>query len=215
MWNGCDMIWNHISTLYYADLNQDLHQLPKLKPDHINFTSFIKMEFILAAQVLSNTMALALQRFYPEEEAKETARFCKMINTFFDCLNVRSTTERILKRNDSLAPHSNPDDQGRSQGGGGAIRSFDNPFLKMFKSGENVDWEGGCEVKGDHTSRKLWIDHLYKAGNCSLEALEFSIFLGCYLPMGLLYVVYGPLFLEWWIGGIDQYLYFSNLPEVH
>ena len=41
---------------------------------------------------------------------------------------------------------------------------------------------GGCEVKRDHTLRKLWIDHLHKAGNCGLEALESSIFLGCYLP---------------------------------
>ena len=61
MWNGCDMIWNHISSLYYADLDQDLHQLPKLTPDHINLTSFSKMKVNLAAQVLSNTMALALR----------------------------------------------------------------------------------------------------------------------------------------------------------
>ena len=73
--------------------------------------------------------------------------------------------------------------QGRSQGGAVAPHSFDNPFLKMLKSGYNADWGGGgeCEVKRDHTLRKLWIDHLHKARNCSLEALEFSIFLGCYL----------------------------------
>ena len=41
---------------------------------------------------------------------------------------------------------------------------------------------GGYEVKRDNTLRKLWIDHEHNAGNCSLEALEFSIFLGCYLP---------------------------------
>ena len=41
---------------------------------------------------------------------------------------------------------------------------------------------GGCEVKRDRTLRKPLIDHLHKAGNCSLEALEFSTFLGCYLP---------------------------------
>ena len=106
MWNGCNMIWNHISSLYYADLDQDLHQLP----NHINLTSFSKMKVNLAAQVLSNTMALALRRFYPGEEAKETARFCEMMNTFFDCLNVRSTTEHIRKRNNLLAPYSSPDD---------------------------------------------------------------------------------------------------------
>ena len=44
-------------------------------------------------------------------------------------------------------------------------------------------WLGGGEVKRDHTLRKLWIDHLHKAGKCSLEALE--IFLGCNLPTPL------------------------------
>ncbi len=40
MWNGQDMLWSHIAALYYADLEQDLHQLPKLTIDHINLTSF-------------------------------------------------------------------------------------------------------------------------------------------------------------------------------
>ena len=110
MWNGCEMIWNYISSLYYADLDQDLHQLPKLIPDHINLASCSKMKVTLAAQVLSNTMALALRRFYPGEEAKETARFCEMMNPFFDCPNVQSTTEHIRKRNNLLVPYSSPDD---------------------------------------------------------------------------------------------------------
>ena len=70
----------------------------------------------------------------------------------------------------------------RSAGWGDPLQSFDNPFLKMLKSGKTLIRGGGGEVKRDHTLRKLWIDHLHKAGNCSLEALEFSIFLGRYLP---------------------------------
>ena len=111
MWNGCDMIRRHISALYYADLDQGLHQLPKITPDHINLTSFSKMKVNLAAQVLSNTMALALRRFYTDGSAEETARFCEMINRFFDCLNVRSTSEHTRKRNYFLAPYSSADDE--------------------------------------------------------------------------------------------------------
>ena len=55
MWNGQDMLWSHITALYYADLEQDLHQLPKLTIDHINLASFSKMKVILAAQAHKKT----------------------------------------------------------------------------------------------------------------------------------------------------------------
>ena len=87
------------------------NQLPKLTPDHINLTSFSKMKVNLAAQVLSNTMALALRRFYADGDAEETARFCEMINKFFDCLNAQSTREHTSKRNDLLPPYSSVDDE--------------------------------------------------------------------------------------------------------
>ena len=45
--------------------------------------------------------------------------------------------------------------------------------------------EGGSELKREDTTRKLWTHYLHNAGNCILEALEFSIFLGCYLPLPL------------------------------
>ena len=73
--------------------------------------------------------------------------------------------------------------QGRSQGGGKGGRSPRNHSTIHFRKCSNLDKTliGGVKGKRDHTLRKLWIDHLHKAGNCSLEALEFSIFLGCYL----------------------------------
>ena len=40
MWNGKELIWNHIAQLYHSDMEQALHQLPKLTPDHINLNSF-------------------------------------------------------------------------------------------------------------------------------------------------------------------------------
>ena len=40
----------------------------------------------------------------------ETAKFCRIMNNFFDCMNVRSTTEHERKRNSMLAPYQNADD---------------------------------------------------------------------------------------------------------
>ena len=66
MWNNEKyMLWDHISKLYYSDLDCGLHQLPKLAADHIVLKSFSKMKVSLAVQVLSNTVAQALQRHYP------------------------------------------------------------------------------------------------------------------------------------------------------
>ena len=75
MWNGQDMVWDHITGTYNADLDRDLHQLPKLTVDHIYLNSFSKMKVRLAAQVLSSTVATALRRHHLNGEAEETAKF--------------------------------------------------------------------------------------------------------------------------------------------
>ena len=96
MWNNVKyMLWDHISKLYYLDLDCGLHQLPKLAADHIVFKSFSKMKVSLAVQVLSSTVAQALQRHYPSGETNETANLCKIVNDFFHSLNVRSTSEHL------------------------------------------------------------------------------------------------------------------------
>ena len=69
------------------------------------------MKVNLAVQVLSNTVAQALERHYSSGEAQETARLCKMMNDFFDCLNIRSTTEHLRKQNALLAPYRAVDDE--------------------------------------------------------------------------------------------------------
>ena len=112
MWNNDNyMLWDHIAKLYYSDLDSGLHQLPKLTVDHIVLKSYSKMKVSLAVQVLSNTVAQALERHYSSGEAHETARLCKMMNDFFDCLNVRSTTEHLRKQNALLAPYRAVDDE--------------------------------------------------------------------------------------------------------
>ena len=62
------------------------------------------MRVNLAAQVLTASMAAVLRSFGPVEVAA-TATYCEMIDGFFDCLNVRSTTEHQRRRKPFLAPY--------------------------------------------------------------------------------------------------------------
>ena len=96
MWNsGLFVLWSHISTLHYQDLECGLKMLNKLTSDHINLTPFSVMRVRLAAQVLSETVGSVLNSFGPVD-AVGTARFCLMMDKFFDCLNVKNT-EKLSK----------------------------------------------------------------------------------------------------------------------
>lgn len=67
------------------------------------------MRVNLAAQVLSASVAAVLREFgTPEMQA--TAKLCSMIDSFFDCLNVRSTKEHERKRKPFLAPYTSQND---------------------------------------------------------------------------------------------------------
>lgn len=93
MWNDVSFIlWQHITQIFYQDIDNGLKLLPKLTYDHINLNSYSIMRVNLAAQVLSASAATVLKSFGPPEAAA-TSKFCEMVDGFFDCLNVRSTTE--------------------------------------------------------------------------------------------------------------------------
>ena len=65
MWNNDKyVLCDHIVKQYYSDLDSGLLQLPKLTVDHIVLKSYSKMKISLAVQVLSNTVAQALERHY-------------------------------------------------------------------------------------------------------------------------------------------------------
>ena len=49
-----------------------------------------------AVQVLSSTFANVLKNYY-DKETNGTAKFCKYIDKFFDCLNVRNKVESVKK----------------------------------------------------------------------------------------------------------------------
>ena len=68
------------------------------------------MRVNLAAQVLSASVAAVLKAFSPPETAG-TAKLCEMVDSFFDCLNVRSTQEHQKKRKPFLAPYISTTDK--------------------------------------------------------------------------------------------------------
>ena len=110
LWNdGFHILWSHISKFYFDDLDSGLKMLPKLTSDHFNLTPYSVMRVHLAAQVLSDTVAVCLDKFGPPE-ASATAKFCSMMDKFFDCLNVRNTTEHVFKRKPFSMPYSDIDD---------------------------------------------------------------------------------------------------------
>ena len=103
------MLWRHAAQMYYQDVENCLKLLPRLRFDHINLNAYSKMRVNLAAQVLIASMATVLRSFGPPE-AEGTAKYCEMVDGFFDCPNVRSTTEHQRKRKPFLAPYLDSQD---------------------------------------------------------------------------------------------------------
>ena len=154
MWNNeLYLVWAHISSLFFEDLDLGLKLLPKLTQEHINLTPFSVMNVSLAAQVLSSSVAQALIAFGPVEAAG-TAKFCNMMDQFFDCMNVRNTKEHILKIKPFLKPFSDVNDQ-----------RFDwllNVFLKYFSDWkESVDNRVGANYTQNARSNMFisWQTH--------------------------------------------------------
>ena len=78
--------------------------------DHTILTSYSKMKVKLATQVLSKSVAIALEES-GNEEVVRTAKFYQMMNDLFDCTNVRSITEHSRKRNHFIKLYTSCDDE--------------------------------------------------------------------------------------------------------
>ena len=59
---------------------------------------------------MSESVACALEMI-SREKTRETRKFIRMIDIFFDCLNVRGPKVALLKRKDNLKPHTSPIDE--------------------------------------------------------------------------------------------------------
>ncbi|XP_060077288.1 uncharacterized protein LOC132556865 [Ylistrum balloti] len=112
LWNdGKDISWGHIVKLYEDHCENNLYTpCPELSRNHVDLTAFSRMKVRLAAQVMSDSVANALEELY-DESVSETVTFIRNINKFFDCLNVRNHFEGRNKRNPNLAPYENPQDE--------------------------------------------------------------------------------------------------------
>ena len=98
MWNdGKYLLWQHICELVNDDMERGLKLCPKLSPAHTELTAYSVMNVSVAAQVLSATTSNVLKEYYGHD-VHGTADFCKMMDMFFDALNVRSTKEAQFKR---------------------------------------------------------------------------------------------------------------------
>ena len=97
------------------------------------------MKLNLAVQVLRETVGNVLNSFDLEETAG-TAKFCIMLDKFFDCLNVRDTTERITKRKPLLKPYCSIDD---------ARFEWLDEFIQYFKL-----WKESIEESNDTNYRE-------------------------------------------------------------
>ena len=63
---------------------------------------------------------------YGGDDLTATATYCKMVDTFFDCMNVRGTSEHIHICKDMLAPYTSIDDA--------RFDSLENKFLEYLSN---------------------------------------------------------------------------------
>ena len=123
---GCHILWKHIRNFFQDDSSSSLRLLPKLTPDHIYLTSYSKMTVRYAAQVLSSSVGNVLLEF-GSKDCIETAKYCLLVDQFFDCGNVRNQQEYKFKRKPFLKPYSSINDE--------RFDWLENVFLKYFQ-----DW---------------------------------------------------------------------------
>ena len=110
MWkDGLYLLWEDIANWYLSDIDNGVKLLPRLSYEHIKLTSYSVMRVSLAAQILSASVSSVLYEYGSHAESG-TAKFCEMFDKFFDCLNVRSRKEHLLKRKPYLAPYTMEDD---------------------------------------------------------------------------------------------------------
>ena len=164
--------------MYYEDLECGLKLVNKLTNDHINLTSYLVMRVNLAAQVLSETVGNVLNSFGPEETAG-TAKFCIMVDKFFDCLNVRNTTEHITKRKPFLKPYYSIDD---------ARFEWLDEFIQYFKL-----WKESIEERNDanytENARSQMFISWQSYEGLQITVLSFKKVCKFLLEQGVLYII--------------------------
>ena len=94
----------HVVRLFEEHYEKSEFKLcPKLTSNHIDLTSFSKMRVSLAANVLSSTVANALDLKYGSS-VSATVKFVPLMNKWFDVVNVKHIREGRNLRNPDLMP---------------------------------------------------------------------------------------------------------------
>lgn len=111
--NGNEISFDDIIKVYNIDKNNKSRSLGKLTPVHLKPNSFQKMKVKLATQVLSQSVAAAMETAIASGElksdtAKNTVDFVRNVNDLFDSLNSKCKFNKnpfkcaITKNKDSL-----------------------------------------------------------------------------------------------------------------
>ena len=129
MWNsGKNILWTHLSKIFFDELAAGgCKILPKITLHHIQLTPYSVMTVKYAAQVLSKTVSVALRK--SGESTTETATFCTLMDSFFDCFNTRHQDEGARKRKTFLAPYKDQNDE--------RFDWLENVFLTYFEVWED------------------------------------------------------------------------------
>ncbi|CAC5389786.1 THAP9 [Mytilus coruscus] len=142
MWkDGKDISWMHLLKLFEDHCELSLYSpCPKLTRSHLDMTTYGCMKVNIAAQVLSSTVANALEMMYGDN-VTETVNFIRIMNKFFDCLNVRNLYEGRNKRNPDLEPYTTVNDE--------RLHWLRVDFIKYFDS-----WEQSVMQRAGNFTRK-------------------------------------------------------------
>eukprot|EP00731_Ephydatia_muelleri_P019771 Em0012g596a len=106
------------------------------------------MRVCLAAQVLSSSVADALT-LLDEDETMETRKFIRLMDKFFDCLNVRNTFHGTTTRNENLHPYTKCNDE--------RLKWLKETFLGYFDEWEKEvkSLPAGTVTKNEKAAMKL------------------------------------------------------------
>jgi ferredoxin len=100
--------WQHIEQVHVIDSQHKLHLAPKLKDGHFVLQRGKKMKVILACQIFSHSVAVAIkllvERSLMPAEALDTAAFVEKVNSMWDFIDSHSLTappgKKAVTRND-------------------------------------------------------------------------------------------------------------------
>ena len=121
MWNGgLVLILNHVNDIVWKIRHVDYNCYPKLNMSIVYLIPYPVINVRLAAKALSTTVRKLISNY----GSADAAKFCLMLDTFFDLMNVSRTTALSCELKPFNAPFPWTDDY--------EISLLKNPFLKNF-----------------------------------------------------------------------------------